>query len=102
MKARIKIVFLSKVTQLNLIYLFSAGTMHYLDGVAIDVTNSWFLNSKSNACDTLHRNGHGCLRCLKGGRGHGKSKSQAKMWKPKSCPSKHKNPSIKNCLLRYC
>ena len=58
-------------------------------------------NNNLNACETLHRNGHGCLRCLKGGRGHGKSRSQAMRWEPKSCPSKHASNN-KNCLLLYC
>lgn len=75
--------------------------MNYLDGVAVSVTESWFSNSGQNACETLHRNGHGCPQCLKGGHGHGKSRSQAMMWAPKSCPSKHITKS-KNCLLLYC
>ena len=58
-------------------------------------------NSNLNACDTLRRNGHGCLGCLQGGRGHGKSRSQAMRWEPKSCPSKNVSKN-NNCLLLYC
>ena len=76
--------------------------MNYVDGVLVGGNPSPpFINNKLNACDTLHRNGHGCLRCLKGGRGHGKVRSQAMMWEPKSCPSKHITKT-KNCLLLYC
>ena len=76
--------------------------MNYVDGLAVGSSSNLFSNSRLNACDTLHRNGHGCHGCLKGvGVGHGKTRSQAMMWEPKSCPSK-KGSTNKNCLLLYC
>ena len=79
----------------------SVGTIKYVDGVAMNMPRELFTKNQLNACDTLHRSGHGCLNCLKGGRGHAKPRSQAMMWQPKSCPNKH-HKTNKNCLLLYC
>ena len=91
-------------TSLNISITFisrSVGTIKYVDGVAMNMPRELFMKNQLNACDTLHRSGHGCLNCLKGGRGHAKPRSQAMMWQPKSCPNKH-HKTNKNCLLLYC
>ena len=87
----------------HIYYIFSrsVGTVKYVDGVAMNMPRELFMKNQLNACDTLHRSGHGCLNCLKGGRGHAKPRSQAMMWQPKSCPNKH-HKTNKNCLLLYC